>query len=114
MEPESKLQQRRAHMANIRLSLSALPVLKQKALQLEVKLEKNRSRKPSCSLAEPELALSHMDSLSIDSDNETTSIFADRYIVGDKIGEGAHGVVKKCFCRETGELRAVKTMSLDR
>lgn len=30
------------------------------------------------------------------------------------MGEGAHGVVKKCFDKKTDELYAVKIMTLDR
>ena len=41
-------------------------------------------------------------------------MFKDKYDIGEKIGEGAHGVVKKCYCKETGQLYAVKTISLDR
>jgi hypothetical protein len=29
-------------------------------------------------------------------------MFKDKYNLGEKIGEGAHGVVKKCFSKETG------------
>jgi len=40
--------------------------------------------------------------------------FSSRYIMGDKLGEGAHGVVRKCYHKLTNELQAVKTMLLDR
>lgn len=34
--------------------------------------------------------------------------------MGEKIGEGAHGVVRNCFSKSTGERYAVKTITLDR
>jgi serine/threonine protein kinase len=33
--------------------------------------------------------------------------------MGDKIGEGSNGLVKKCFLKSTGELYAVKAMKMD-
>lgn len=35
------------------------------------------------------------------------------YVLGEKIGEGAHGVVKKCYSKTTNELFAVKICTLD-
>ncbi len=35
------------------------------------------------------------------------------YVMGEKIGEGAHGVVRKCYSKDTKELFAVKTCTLD-
>jgi serine/threonine protein kinase len=37
----------------------------------------------------------------------------DKYILGEKIGEGAHGIVKKCYDKDTNKLYAVKTIRLD-
>jgi hypothetical protein len=34
--------------------------------------------------------------------------------LGEKAGEGAHGVVKKCFDKKTEQVFAVKTMNLER
>lgn len=33
--------------------------------------------------------------------------------MGEKIGEGAHGVVKKCYLKDSGRLYAVKSIRLD-
>ncbi|KAF4733527.1 Serine/threonine-protein kinase 17A [Perkinsus olseni] len=38
----------------------------------------------------------------------------DYYLLGDKIGEGAYGQVRKCHCVETGELYAVKILPVER
>ncbi|KAF4655164.1 Serine/threonine-protein kinase 17A [Perkinsus olseni] len=38
----------------------------------------------------------------------------DHYLLGDKIGEGAYGQVRKCHCVETGELYAVKILPVER
>lgn len=35
-------------------------------------------------------------------------------MIGEKIGEGAHGVVRKCTHRDTGETFAMKSIRLDR
>ena len=34
--------------------------------------------------------------------------------MGEKIGEGAHGVVRKCYSKESGQLFAAKTFQVDR
>lgn len=34
--------------------------------------------------------------------------------MGEKAGEGAHGIVKKCYDKKTGEVFAVKTITLER
>lgn len=39
--------------------------------------------------------------------------FYEKYTVGDKIGEGSDGLVKKCYLKSTNELFAVKTMKMD-
>ena len=73
-----------------------------------------RVRKKSACLADilfdKELADSVSDN---ESKEENPSLFNDLYTLGEKIGEGAHGVVKKCYCKETGQLLAVKTIQLD-
>lgn len=49
-----------------------------------------------------------------DSSDKFHSLFKDKYTLGDKIGEGAHGVVRNCFSKATNERYAVKTITLDR
>jgi serine/threonine protein kinase len=39
--------------------------------------------------------------------------FEAKYTVGKKLGEGAHGYVKECFHRETGNIYALKTINTD-
>jgi serine/threonine protein kinase len=52
----------------------------------------------------------------IESDDEKRfhSLFKDKYLMGEKIGEGAHGVVRHCIEKSTNLGFAVKTISLDR
>ena len=40
-------------------------------------------------------------------------MFEDKYRVGEKIGEGAHGLVRKCYLKENDKLFAVKTIRLE-
>lgn len=82
---------------------------------LEVRLEKNRSRKSSAIFTDREMTLSKIYS---DEDSEEEerfrSLFKDKYTLGEKIGEGAHGVVRHCTEKSTGRGFAVKTITLDR
>jgi len=39
--------------------------------------------------------------------------FHEKYTIGDKIGEGSNGLVKKCYLKSTEELFAVKAMKMD-
>jgi serine/threonine protein kinase len=93
-------------MAQIRLSLGELPLLKQGTARLAVKLEKNRACSPLSSPGAP-FAISPTE---IASDRDIPNLFASLYDVKEKIGEGACGVVKKCIRRSTGRPYAVKTM----
>jgi hypothetical protein len=114
MENQSKLQQRRDRIANIKIGLKEMPIMKQIATQVEQKIEKNRTRRASMAI-DKELSVSNVLSDSdLDSSEKYPSLFLDKYELGDKIGEGAHGIVKKCFCKLTGKLYAVKTFGLDR
>ena len=47
-----------------------------------------------------------------DEDDTETSLFNEKYTMGEKAGEGAHGVVKRCYDRTTGQVYAVKTLIL--
>ncbi|KAF4659840.1 Serine/threonine-protein kinase 17A, partial [Perkinsus chesapeaki] len=38
----------------------------------------------------------------------------DYYVLGEKIGSGAYGQVRKCHCVETGDLYAVKILAVER
>jgi hypothetical protein len=90
-----------------------VPIIKKATLQIESKLQRQR-KKSACfseALFDKELA----DSQSEDSaDESTNSLFNDHYTIGDKIGEGAHGVVRKCYSKESGQLLAAKTFRVDR
>lgn len=95
--PVDKAAKRNSRLAAIRTSLSTLSVITQTSIQLEVKLEKNRSRKPSVAFTDKEMTLSRVYS-DLDSEEEERfhSVFKDKYTMGEKIGEGAHGVVRHC------------------
>jgi hypothetical protein len=55
------------------------------------------------------LLLEEDDTLSV----TAMSKFYEKYEMGEKIGEGAHGLVKKCYLVATGEVFAVKAMTMD-
>ena len=40
---------------------------------------------------------------------QRASQFEEQYQIGEKVGEGAHAVVKECVHRQTGERLAVKS-----
>lgn len=46
-------------------------------------------------------------------DEKKKNYFEEVYELGQKIGEGAHGLVRKCCDKKTGVVLAVKTMRLD-
>ena len=54
------------------------------------------------------------DNFDSDEDDTNSSLFHERYDLGEKAGEGAHGVVKKCLDKNTGSIFAVKTLTLER
>lgn len=39
--------------------------------------------------------------------------FMEKYDLGEKIGEGSNGLVRKCYLKATRELFAVKTITMD-
>jgi hypothetical protein len=41
------------------------------------------------------------------------SKFYEKYSIGEKIGEGCNGLVKKCILVATGDLFAVKSITMD-
>jgi hypothetical protein len=100
-------------MSSIRESLGSLSVLKKASLKVELKLEKTRSRRMSQALTDRDVDLSLAESSDLDSQEKFPSLFKDQFEVAEKIGEGAHGIVRKCVCRGSGEVRAVKTFRLE-
>ena len=99
-------------MLKMRQSLKSSPLITKTTMALEVKIEKIKLRRKSVSLDMPMLDKNLANSES-EGEEEDTSDFDERYTMGEKIGEGAHGVVKKCYCKLSGDLLAVKTMVLD-
>lgn len=47
-----------------------------------------------------------------DEEDTDSSLFNEKYTMGQKTGQGAHGVVKRCYDRNTGQVYAVKTLTL--
>ena len=39
--------------------------------------------------------------------------FLEKYVEGEKIGEGSDGIVKKCYNRTNNKLYAVKCMNME-
>jgi hypothetical protein len=102
MESSSKVKDHRKMMMEKRNTLKVAPIMRKATLPMENKIERGRLRKKSACLEpffDKELADSQSEN---ESDALETSVFNDMYVMGEKIGEGAHGVVKKCFCKQTG------------
>lgn len=59
MENQLKVQQRRDKIANIKIGLKEMPIMKQIATQVEQKIEKNRTRRASM-VIDKELCLSNI------------------------------------------------------
>jgi hypothetical protein len=67
-------------MAGIRLGLKEMPIMRQVSMQVEQRLVKNRSRKPSTAMTDKELTLSKVWSDSdSDSEDKYRSLFNDKY-----------------------------------
>lgn len=62
-------------------------------------VKENRSRRGSCCSNVP----------SSEEDNKDYA-FEDKYAIEAKVGEGAHGVVRKCIHKVRGKVYAVKTL----
>jgi len=57
MDKEIKIQQRRDKIANLKIGLQKMPIMKQISIQVEQKIQKNRTRRASI-VTEKELSLS--------------------------------------------------------
>lgn len=112
MENQNTLRKNR--MEAIRLSLKSNLVVKTNTATLENKLEKRRKRRESVVLDDnltesQKNLLLQQDDFSI----KAMSKFYEKYTIGEKIGEGSDGLVKKCYLKATNELFAVKAMKMD-
>ena len=103
---------RKEKMANIRMSLKCNPTLRTTTDHVEKKIEK-KQRRTSISYGDVDLMPKDKDDLLSDEEETNSSLFHERYTIGEKAGEGAHGVVKQCEDKNTGSALAVKTLVLE-
>ena len=106
---------RKERIANIRLGLSTNPALTLTTNKLKDKMQRKQRRLSSQYTDVSTVIDSPENHECSDSDQSTTtSLFHEKYTLGEKAGEGAHGVVKQCFNKLTGKVYAVKTQTIER
>jgi hypothetical protein len=110
--PSAKATKRKANLDRIRLSIKDTPVFKSYSLLNLKRLEQQQ-------LLSPIGKDSDHDSTSTIDDNKDKEgfpnyvVFEEKYELLEKIGEGTHGVVRKCRKRRNGDIFAVKSFSFE-
>lgn len=104
---------RKNRFESIRATLKGNEIFHKNTIAVENKLEKRRKRKESLEV-NGELVGSMLD-FGEEEEVKGMDKFKEKYQMGDKIGEGSNGIVRKCFKKDDplGPTYAVKSMEMD-
>ena len=99
---EEEKTQRKNRLSQIRSSIKILPVINSTRSNIESKMENRRKRKQSLALNPDDIEALDEEQRSTEAlkENAMQEKIFEKYELGEKIGQGTNGVVRKCRHKE--------------